>query len=255
MLDKAFMGRSSLFSGTLQFGEEMIHAYDVKIIPLYNSHGIIENLLAVARDNTYNRLKQELLITDQARAQQYLDIAGVMFIAIDRSGKIAMVNAKAYRILGYDEIDLLGKDWFGNLVTPDHDNEMRDTFEQAMNNNAVFKEFQEYDITVFSGEKRIIVWHNSMLFDDDGNTLGIVFSEEDITEKRKYEQALASSEERFRLLSEVTFEGIVIHDNGKVINVNQAFSRLFGYHQKELAGEDILSLIIYSEDQGLLAEY
>ncbi len=48
---------------------------------------------------------------------------------------------------------------------------------------------------------------------------------------------LRTSEERFRLLSEAAEEGIAIHDNGVIIEANQALARMFGYDLSEIIGK------------------
>ena len=50
-------------------------------------------------------------------------------------------------------------------------------------------------------------------------------------------ERLRESEERFRLLSEAAEEGIAIHDNGVIIEANQALSRMFGYELSEIIGK------------------
>lgn len=58
----------------------------------------------------------------------------------------------------------------------------------------------------------------------------------DVTDIRKAEKALLESEECFRRLSEITTEAITIHDQGKIIEVNAAFTSLFGYAENEAIG-------------------
>jgi PAS domain S-box-containing protein len=53
---------------------------------------------------------------------------------------------------------------------------------------------------------------------------------------RHLQQQLQQENERFRRLSEATFEGIIIHDQGNIIEVNQVFVEMFGYSRKELIG-------------------
>jgi PAS domain S-box-containing protein len=55
----------------------------------------------------------------------------------------------------------------------------------------------------------------------------------DITERKQAEETLIESEERFRSLSEAAFEGIMIHDQGVILNANQAFADLFSYRSPE----------------------
>jgi PAS domain S-box-containing protein len=56
--------------------------------------------------------------------------------------------------------------------------------------------------------------------------------------------ALQKSEERFKKLSMLTFEGIVIHNNGIVIDVNDSLIQMVGYSKKELIGKNIIQLVV-----------
>ncbi len=64
----------------------------------------------------------------------------------------------------------------------------------------------------------------------------------EIEERKSAEEALRESEERFRILAEEAFEGIVIHDKGKILLANDRYYELFGYTADELAGKDAISL-------------
>ena len=55
---------------------------------------------------------------------------------------------------------------------------------------------------------------------------------------------IEESEERFKKLSDVTFEGILIHDQGKIIEVNKSFERILGYKREELLGKNIIKMIV-----------
>lgn len=64
----------------------------------------------------------------------------------------------------------------------------------------------------------------------------------DITERKHSEKELKESEERFKKLSESTFEGIMIHEGGKIIDANSTFAEMFGYELSELIGTDVMKL-------------
>ncbi len=72
--------------------------------------------------------------------------------------------------------------------------------------------------------------------------VGRVWSYRDVTEKKKTESDLRESEERFRALSESTFEAVLIHDRSKILLANRSASRLYGYASSELIGMDGLLL-------------
>jgi PAS domain S-box-containing protein len=60
---------------------------------------------------------------------------------------------------------------------------------------------------------------------------------------RERTTALQESEERFRGLSTSTFEGVIIHENGQILDANQAMSQLFGYSHAKLIGKHVYQLL------------
>ena len=62
-------------------------------------------------------------------------------------------------------------------------------------------------------------------------------------ERRRGEEELRESEERFRRLSEASIEGIVIHDHGVVLDVSNRFASMFGYEVHELVGRNVLEFL------------
>jgi PAS domain S-box-containing protein len=74
---------------------------------------------------------------------------------------------------------------------------------------------------------------------DDGRLAWDGFSI-DITDRKRVEDALRASEERFRRLSEVSFEGIAIHDRGIVLDANRTQAAMLGYEQSEIIGMSVV---------------
>ena len=63
-------------------------------------------------------------------------------------------------------------------------------------------------------------------------------------EQRKAESTSCESIERARILSEATFEGIMIHDNGVILDANQQFADIFGFNDaNELIGKNGLEML------------
>jgi len=67
--------------------------------------------------------------------------------------------------------------------------------------------------------------------------------------KKKAEEALKESEEKYRMLVETASEGICIDDTDeKIIFVNKAFAKLLGYKKKEIIGKKFIDFV-YPEDK------
>ncbi len=65
----------------------------------------------------------------------------------------------------------------------------------------------------------------------------------DIEKRKRVEHELRDSEARFRGLHQASFSGIAIHDQGKIIDANQAISTMTGYTPTEIIGMDGFKLI------------
>ena len=65
----------------------------------------------------------------------------------------------------------------------------------------------------------------------------------DITARREAEEARRESEERFRRLSEATFEGVLIHENGVILDANAALEALSGRSLDDVRGQSLFDFI------------
>jgi PAS domain S-box-containing protein len=76
--------------------------------------------------------------------------------------------------------------------------------------------------------------------------------EAEIGERRRIEAALAATERNYREILNATGEAIFLHDtqSGKIIEVNAAMLRMFGYSHDELKGMSLLDLIVSAPGAG-----
>ncbi|HHP7237554.1 ATP-binding protein [Longibacter sp.] len=63
---------------------------------------------------------------------------------------------------------------------------------------------------------------------------------------RRQTKQLADSRARLRRLAEATFEGVVIHADGKIVDVNQAITEMMGYDRDDLIGRNALEFVTES---------
>ena len=126
----------------------------------------------------------------QNLAQQYLDIAGVILVAIDADGDITLLNRKGHEVLEYPEESLIGKNWFETCLPERNRVEVASIFRQLMAGNVQAAEHAENPVLTRSGRERLIAWHNTLLKDATGKCVGTLSSGEDITERRRAEEEL-----------------------------------------------------------------
>ncbi len=129
-------------------------------------------------------------------AQKYLDIAGVMFVALDNEGHVTLINKKGCEILGYDEKEILGKNWFDNFLPEKIRENVKVPHKQLLRGEIEIAEHYINPILKKDGEERIIAWHNTIIEDEEGSIIGHLSSGEDITERIRAERIREELEER-----------------------------------------------------------
>jgi PAS domain S-box-containing protein len=147
-------------------------------------------LQATVRDITEQKKAEELLRRERNKSKKYLDIAGVMMIVLDQGEIIHRVNNKGCEILGYDEKELVGKNWCDNFVSQLYREEVREILNGLLKGETQKYEYHENPILTKSGEERLIAWHNVALWDESKKIYAVLSSGEDITERKAAEVAL-----------------------------------------------------------------
>ena len=111
-------------------------------------------------------------------------------LALNVKGEITLINQKGNKILGYEEDELLGMNWFDTCVPERNRKEVIGVFKKNMLGETELVEYFENPVLIKSGEERIIGWHNTVLWDEKGSIIGTLSSGEDITERKRAEQLL-----------------------------------------------------------------
>jgi PAS domain S-box-containing protein len=122
---------------------------------------------------------QEKLQQERDRTRSYLDIAGVMLVAIRRDGVIEMINQYGAKLLGYAENDLIGRDWFQMVVPTTVREKQHREFKRMMSGRAsVEDKIYHGPILCSDGTEKSIQWRNSLLREKCGSIAGVISSGE-----------------------------------------------------------------------------
>ncbi|MHB9035908.1 MAG: PAS domain S-box protein [Armatimonadota bacterium] len=133
---------------------------------------------------------------ERNRARMYFDFARVMMVVIGPDQAVLQVNQKACEVLGFTSKEIIGRDWFDVFVPQRCQEEVRVVFRRLVEGGHKSVEHFENPVLTKSGEERIIDWRNTLLFDDCGRVTSILSSGEDITERRRAEEAKRALEEQ-----------------------------------------------------------
>jgi len=122
---------------------------------------------------------QEKLQRERDRTRSYLDVAGVLLVAVNRDGNIEMLNRYGAEFLGYTEAELIGRNWFTTII-PEHAREKRlNGFHKMITGNIPDKNRVYQGVVLCKdGTEKLLRWRNSPLHEECGSIAGIVSSGE-----------------------------------------------------------------------------
>ncbi|TAN61287.1 PAS domain S-box protein, partial [bacterium] len=140
--------------------------------------------------------RDEGLRAEIERSHTYLEVAGSIFLVLNSSGKVLLINKKGCEILGYGYAEVIGRSWI-DVFIPERDRaEIKKTFSAIITGEIAPYENYENRILAKNGDERIIAWQNAVLKDASGAIYTTVSSGSDITEKRRAEEAERLNAER-----------------------------------------------------------
>jgi PAS domain S-box-containing protein len=217
-LDECFQNRVVKFE--LNYQSPRLGERDLLIsyFPICGPSGV-ERVASIAQDITERKRAHELIRQERDRAQRYLDIADVILLALDLQCRITLINRKGCATLGWEEGNLLGRNWIETCLPPRIREPIRTCFHNLLAGDLTYI---ENPLLTRSGEERMIGWRNSVLRDSDGAVIGTLSSGEDVTERKQFESALrhlsgrllhAQDEERRKVASEL-HDGIGTYVSG-----------------------------------------
>ena len=210
-------------------------AYEGTVVLLPN--GEFEKTNCVFQVRSDNELPPEILRAERERAAKFLQLANVMFVAIDRAGLVTLVNRKTCEVLGWPEESIVGKNWFDNFLPLHQQKKVKEVSEQIMTGAAEPLEYFENPVLTRSGKERLIAWHNTVLKDENGEVSGTLSSGEDITLRKQTQEALRRSEERFKMLSQISPVGVFVTDiEGKTVYWNRRLCEITGMSTEQGKG-------------------
>ncbi len=183
---------------TGEFRGEFLHVRkDGTVFPCFVHKSLLRDrlgepvgIISTVLDITELKHAEEQMRRERSKAQKYLDISGVIFVAIGADRRVSMINKHGCEILGYRQEEVVGTDWFDNYLRLEDKEKVGQIFDAGMRGNAESAEYFENYILTKNGEERLILWHNTAIEDDSGNIVGTLSSGLDITERKQAEQRL-----------------------------------------------------------------
>lgn len=183
-LRRALTGAS--FTDIIAVGNQVFETWVSSIL---DQQGKIDYILGVAINITEQKRIEQELREAYATSQRYINTTASILVSLDHKGDIVLINPAGCRLLGYSEENLVGKNWFDTCLPEETREIVKDAFDKIIAGELDALKHYENEVVTKSGNRRLIAWHNSLLYEETtGDIVGTLSSGEDITERKIAEQ-------------------------------------------------------------------
>jgi PAS domain S-box-containing protein len=209
---------------------------EIMLSPLESAEGIL--VTAAIRDVTEHKNAEKHLAQMEARYRGLLEAAPDAMVVVNRNGEIVLLNVQAEKQFGYRRDELLGRkvksiipEGFAERLIADGTRTAAQALAQQIGTgielNGRRKDGSEFPIEIML----------SPLESAEG--ILVTAAIRDITERKRIEDALRDSEERFRLMASGVkdYANVMLDPEGFIVSWNEGGERLKGYRAEEIIGQ------------------
>jgi diguanylate cyclase (GGDEF)-like protein/PAS domain S-box-containing protein len=203
--------------------------------PLRDSEGRIIGILSTIQDVTERKRAEEKLRESEERYRTILENIEDGYYEVDLAGNLTFFNDSMCRISGIPREELMG---MNNRQYTDQENAKKlfQAFNQVYRTGEPCREL-DWEIIKKDGFKRNIEASISLKRDSSGKPIGFRGMVRDVTERKRAEEALRESEEKFRQLAENIREVFYISEQGITRYVSPAYMEIWGRTPQSLYEE------------------
>lgn len=190
---------------------------------IFDENGEAVRIVGTHIDITERKKFEKETNLQKEKLEQYLDLAGVIFVALNSKGEVTLVNQKCCEVLGYTKKEILGNNWFEKFIPERIMNDVIPISRCLLNGEVESTEYVENLILTSKGEERLVAWHNTLVKDTKGNVIGHISAGQDITEKKQLEHDLLQAR---KMESIGNLAGGVAHDFNNILSSIIGFTEL-----------------------------
>jgi PAS domain S-box-containing protein len=215
-------------------------------IAVRNKNGKILYFDGIVEDITLRKKAEEELLIQKTYLEKLYNSAPEAIVLHNNDDRIADVNAEFTKMFGYSRKEAIGKPINELLASDDFQDEAALISEKVIRGERI-----DIDSKRKRKDGRLIdVWILGAPIIHNGKQIGDYAIYRDISKRKKAEEELHVQKTYLEKLFNSAPEAIVWHDNSDlVVNVNNEFTKMFGYSREEAIGKSINELVSSDEFQ------
>ena len=202
--------------------------------------------LVKERTSALTKANESLQLSEE-RYRKLVEEAGDVVYTSDYKGYFTYINPMSKKITGYSEKELIGKH-FSEIIDPQWKEKVAKFYKEQFDNK-IHETLFSFPITTKSGEKKWVE-QTVIQFNVGGRVTGHQAIVRDITERKKVEDELKTSNERFYKIFDSNPVGMVISnlETKQFQYVNDVFVENFGFSKEEAIGKTSIDLNIINAE-------
>lgn len=209
------------------------------LTPIITKDGQCKYILAIVRDITERKQKEQERKENQKRLSSLIEHNGDAVFEFDLEGKFVSANERTTEISGFTEEELVGTA-FVPLIAQECVKDTIFHFQKALNG-----EKEEYETCIYSNNGQTVqLFVKNVPIIIDGVLVGVYGIARDVTEEKKLKHLLIESKQRYKSLFENHSDAIFSYDmNGHFTSGNAGVEKISGYSMKELLGKSFVRMM------------
>ena len=216
----------------------------------------------ISRDITERKQAEEILKGSEEKFRMLAENASDLIYRyrVYPTNQYEYVGPSAKALTGYSPEEFYTQPMLGFKLTHPDDVHLLGDSEKLIKEKARLSNVRRSELVLRWIKKNgSIIWtetRSKPVFDTQGRLIAIEGISRDITKQKEGEERLKDSEERFKILSNVAFEGIILSENEKIIDANDQFVKMYGYKSvKEIIGKHIVDDFVFDKYKVLARKF
>jgi two-component system NtrC family sensor kinase len=168
---------------------------------------------------------------------------------MDNQGHYTYCSERVVDVLGYTAEEIIGKTPF-DLMSSDEATRVKKIFKKIVKSQEPIVDLENWNISR-QGQEVCLQTNGVPMFDKDGNFYGYRGVDKDITERKRAEEALRKSEEKYRsLITNIPDVTWTTDSEGKTVFISPNIKNVYGFTPEEIykAGERLWLGRIHPDD-------
>ncbi|MHC4555987.1 MAG: PAS domain S-box protein [Planctomycetota bacterium] len=213
--------------------------YKTNLGPIVHD-GKVVAVTMVSTDITERKKAEGSLRESQTLIQGLLDNTSLIVVIRDIQGRYILVNKEVENVLGMESEDIIGKTAH-DIHSTDHANKILADDKRVIESRRQLYIEDQLDV---KGETRTFLGSKFPLLNAAGEPYAVCTLATDITERKKAEDNLKESEQRFRAIFENAADGMLLADveSKKFYMVNSVICQMLDYSQQEFENLGVVDI-------------